>query len=256
MEERQDKRRTLPGLAAEPPASERITLAMPLQPKGQAAARANASTLVSATPPAPSVRNAEWCVDTGGALVPMSTFELWNAIEQGGVAKDARAWCEGLECWTPIERIASHMATSHTPMSATPTPAATEATTNPTAPAPVALEASVEEDAESAAQPARGRRATAQSLAALRARRPRGVFGVALGSAVAAAAVSAALLLRIEAPTPPEVRVGVTVVPPAAKPAATAETKAEDTREERRRLQSAVELGPRHTEPGQRRKRR
>ena len=52
-----------------------------------------------------------------------------------------------------------------------------------------------------------------------------------------------------------QVKPGV-FTPPAAKPAATAETKADETREELRRLQSAVELGPRHAEPGQRRRRR
>lgn len=47
----------------------------------------------------------EWCVDFGVVLEAMTTFELWNAIERGDVTVRARVWREGLECWTPVDRL-------------------------------------------------------------------------------------------------------------------------------------------------------
>jgi hypothetical protein len=52
-----------------------------------------------APPGAAGVR--DWCVDRGDALVTMSTFELWGALERADVAPWMRVWREGMECWTP-----------------------------------------------------------------------------------------------------------------------------------------------------------
>ena len=47
----------------------------------------------------------EWCVDVGEALLSMTTFELWSAIERSQVAPWMRAWREGMECWTEVQEI-------------------------------------------------------------------------------------------------------------------------------------------------------
>lgn len=67
------------------------------------ARRAEASTMPSSEPfPSLHDSRADWCVDVGAALLTMTTFELWAALEDRAVLPSARVWREGMECWTPV----------------------------------------------------------------------------------------------------------------------------------------------------------
>jgi hypothetical protein len=52
-----------------------------------------------------SIGRSDWCVDVGPALLSMTTFELWSAIERSEVAAWMRVWREGMECWTPVQEV-------------------------------------------------------------------------------------------------------------------------------------------------------
>ena len=129
----------------------------------------------------------DWCVDLGTGMVTKTTFDLWKAIEKGEVRGSMLVWREGMECWTAVEHVgelvcALERAPSQVPPlvpEATPEPA--EATTNPEVRRPVV-------------EPQR---------ASSRRRVPvRGGKWIAVGSAVAASAISAAALTTLLAQPP------------------------------------------------------
>lgn len=127
-----------------------------------------------------------WCVDLGARMITKTTFELWTAIELGEVRGRMLVWREGMECWTAVERVgelacALDLAPRETAPPRPPEPA--EATTSPEVrPAPIEVD------------PPR---------VASRRRVPmRGGKWIALGSAVAASAISAAALTTLLAHPP------------------------------------------------------
>lgn len=125
----------------------------------------------------------EWCVDLGAMMVTRTTFELWAAIERGEVRGRMLVWREGMECWTPVEHVGELVCALERAPSVLPeaTPEPAEATTNPELRRP-------------AVDPPR---------ASSRRRVPvRGGKWIALGSAVAASAISAAALTTLLAQPP------------------------------------------------------
>lgn len=140
----------------------------------------------------------EWCVDLGGALITKSTFALWTAIERGEVGGNMLVWREGMECWTPVNRV-GELAYAIAPV-------------RPTVPEPSledTLEASPEaspEAAEATTNPELRRRFPVASPPRIASRRQVPVRGggpwIALGSAVAVSAISAAALTTFLAPRP------------------------------------------------------
>lgn len=171
-----------PGAPSEPPPSRRSHAAT------QPCTDPYADTL--AAPSSLSEGRPQWCVDTGGGLDTMTTFELWEALERGQVLAWMRVWREGMECWTPVGEIAEFAwaiasipeihpealpepelpADAHTGPLSTPT-------LTPEPPPP-----------ESAIRPVIGPLP--------------GARWIALGSAVALAAVISAIFLRLSAPPP------------------------------------------------------
>lgn len=134
----------------------------------------------------------DWCVDLESALVSMTTFELWAAIEHGRVAPTARVWREGLECWTRVNHLPelgwAFPVTSAPPPE--PAPAATPVSFAP----PGAAAPRREPPPASAPAPTlvTPRRASGSGRS------------IALGSGVAAAALAAALVVvSLRAPAPP-----------------------------------------------------
>ncbi len=135
-----------------------------------------------------------WCVDFGAALVTKSTFALWTAIERGEVGGNMLVWREGMECWTPVNRV-GELAYAIEPV-------------RPTVPEPSPeenLEASPEA-AEATTNPELRRRFPVASPPRISSRRQVPVRGggpwIALGSAVAVSAISAAALTTFLAPRP------------------------------------------------------
>jgi hypothetical protein len=59
----------------------------------------------------------EWCVDFGSVLTTMETFELWTAIDRGEVLRWMRVWREGMECWTPVGEVSELALAFQTPPS-------------------------------------------------------------------------------------------------------------------------------------------
>jgi hypothetical protein len=127
-----------------------------------------------------------WCVDLGAKMITRTTFELWTGIEQGEIRGRMLVWREGMECWTPVERVgelacALELAPRETlepslePAEATTSPALREAPPEPPPPR-ISSRRQV---------PARG-----------------GGKWIALGSAVAASAISAAALTTLLAQPP------------------------------------------------------
>jgi hypothetical protein len=47
----------------------------------------------------------EWCVDQGGSIVAMSTFELWMALARGDVDGQTRVWGLGMDNWEIVADI-------------------------------------------------------------------------------------------------------------------------------------------------------
>lgn len=171
-----------------------------------------------------SRRRPEWCVDFGLTLATMTTFELWNAVERGDVGPALLVWREGMECWTPVGRLAEFSWAMRSPAPA-PVKAETEdlaedlahrALATLAADEPVALEQaaadattgpalrvlralSVDED-EPVTQ--RSAQLAASGWRAWR-RLPRAAW-VALGSAVALGAIAWALAAVDDTPAAPE----------------------------------------------------
>lgn len=126
----------------------------------------------------------EWCVDLGASMITKTTFELWTAIEQGEVRGHMLVWREGMECWTAVEHVGELVcALERAPtLVPEPTPEPAEATTNPELRQPVS-------------DPPR---ASSRRRVPVRG----GGKWVALGSAVAASAISAAMLTTLLAQPP------------------------------------------------------
>lgn len=132
----------------------------------------------------------EWCVDLGAMMVTKTTFELWAAIEKGEVRGSMLVWREGMECWTPVEHVGELVcALERAPSQAPPLPA----------PVPEASP----EPAEATTNPEVRRPAMDPPRASSRRRVPvRGGKWIAVGSAVAASAISAAALTTLLAQPP------------------------------------------------------
>jgi hypothetical protein len=121
-------------------------------------------------------------VDTGGVLEAMTTFELWEALERGHVLAWMRVWREGMECWTPVGEI-SEFAWA---IAGTPAPPAEPLST--TEPPSDAI----------TSPPLSGvltREAPPESGPTMAPRSPAGARWIALGSAVAVAAVILAIFV-------------------------------------------------------------
>jgi hypothetical protein len=191
----------------------------------------------------------EWCVDTGADLRPMSTFDLWSAIERADVAPWMRVWREGLECWTPVQDLPElHWAThagalaslDDSPYAA----AAPELLPPERTPANEAREEArpgrtlpglaAPEPRDSIATPAPTVAAPAPVAEATRAAR-----WLAAGSTVAALSIGAALLhlagpLSLAAPAvAPAAAAPALAAPPAAEPTEPTEIRPPAHREER-----------------------
>ena len=133
----------------------------------------------------------EWCVDTGALFHTMTTFELWEALERGQVLAWMRVWREGMECWTAVGEIAE-FAWALVSIPA-PLPAPPEPLPEPELPA----------DAHTGPTPTVAPEPPPPSSAVRPVVRPlRGAGWIALGSAVALAAVITAILVRLAAPPP------------------------------------------------------
>ena len=133
----------------------------------------------------------EWCVDLGVTLITRTTFDLWAAIEQGKIGGNMLVWREGMECWTPVDRVgelacALEQAPPAALLLAEQSPEPAEATTNPEVRRPP-----IELD------PPR-----ISSRRHVPARASGGGKWIALGSAVAASAIAAALLTTFLAQPP------------------------------------------------------
>jgi hypothetical protein len=72
-------------------------------------------------------QHTDWCVDFGSVLVSMDTFELWAALDRGDVRSEMRVWREGMECWTPIGRVPELALALSSASSRTPEPVAFDA---------------------------------------------------------------------------------------------------------------------------------
>jgi len=144
-----------------------------------------------ASPPSLASDHPDWCVDDGQALLTMTTFELWQGLERAEVMPWMRVCREGMECWTPVGEIAEFTwATAGTPDPTSapgprsePEPLAEAETSPPPAPGPA-----LEPPPDSAVRPVRHRG---------------GARWIALGSAVAVAAVVVAMFARSEPPPAP-----------------------------------------------------
>lgn len=147
--------------------------------------------------PSPSVRERHqlsWCVDFGDEMRTMSTFDLWTAIERGEVSADLRVWREGMECWMPVARVPSLAVAlvSLAPLT-TPSPTPAAATTGP---APEVRERPVGRPVpapqlDAAPPPPQRRPARSWATTFLSP----GTLWMALGSGVAAGAITAALMM-------------------------------------------------------------
>jgi GYF domain 2 len=137
-----------------------------------------------------------WCVDVGEALLSMTTFELWEGLERGQVTAWMRVWREGMECWTPVGEIAEFTWA----IAGTPDP------TRPPEPAP-----EPEPPAEARTDPPHAPTALVEPppVSTIRPVTPLahhdlgGARWIALGSAVAVAAVVAAIFAHSDPPQAP-----------------------------------------------------
>jgi hypothetical protein len=173
--------------------------------------------------PSPSVRERHqlsWCVDFGEEMRTMTTFDLWTAIERGEVSPELRVWREGMECWMPVARVPSLAVAlvSLAPLT-TPSPTPAAATTGP---APEVRERPVGRPVPAPqldAAPPPPQRRPRRSLAATLLHP--GTLWMALGSGVAAGAITAALMMTSrpapQAAPPPHAPV-LLAAPPAEPP--------------------------------------
>jgi hypothetical protein len=144
----------------------------------------------------------DWCVDVGSALLTMTTFELWEALERGQVLSWMRVWREGMECWTPVGEIAELTWA----IAGTPAPPAEPEVPMPSLPsvdpAPLlALPETNEAPPQSVIRPAPV------------PQRHRAGRWIALGSAVAIAAVISAIVSGGSPPAPPPEARGASAPP-------------------------------------------
>lgn len=88
----------------------RLTLpsAPPFSSPGSSRSEAITRVCEESSPPPASFQTAtrDWCIDADSAILTLSTFELWEALEGGQVQAWMRVWREGMECWTPVGEIA------------------------------------------------------------------------------------------------------------------------------------------------------
>lgn len=186
----------------------------------------------------------EWCVDLGAKLITRTTFELWAAIEQGEIGGSMLVWREGMECWTPVDRVGElSCALEAAPPAPEPSPEPTEATTNPEVRRP-AIEA----------EPPR---ISSRRRVPVRAANAGGGKWVALGSAVAASAIAAAALTTFLAqPQASEsTRIHAPAAAPAAQGAAMSRELSEVTPIDTATVAAPAPPRARHGEFGQRRRR-
>jgi hypothetical protein len=190
--------------------------------------RSQAETLPASDPSARLVAaRPDWCVDEGDRLLTMSTFELWAALEHADVLPWMRVWREGMECWTPVGELpefAWAIATTPRPASA-PRPASSAAA-DPSPPAPAAAPAAAANDAAPPAlrpsPPASLPEITPAPVTVRSPADPRGTRWVALGSAIAVAALGLALMGSGAAGSAAPLVPAAAVAPAAIEPAATA----------------------------------
>jgi GYF domain 2 len=169
----------------------------------------------------------EWCVDFGPVLAPMDTFELWAAIDRGDVRSEMRVWREGMECWTPVGKVSELAFVFGTASSRTPEPVTLEPAAAaplpplaPRSPEPAFVPPREEsrprlETLVSGPRQSGWERISQRILPSPSRQRASAHFWVALGSAVAATVITAAV---ISAESP---RIGVTTMeyaPAAAAP--------------------------------------
>jgi hypothetical protein len=151
-----------------------------------------ADTLPAPSSTAPS--EPEWCVDTGALFHTMTTFELWEALERGHVLAWMRVWREGMECWTPVGEIADFACA----LAAIPPPPA-----DPELEPEPDPELSADADTGPISAPTVTPEPPPPESAVRPVRRPLGSAGwIALGSAIALAALISAILVRLAAPPP------------------------------------------------------
>jgi hypothetical protein len=146
----------------------------------------------------------DWCVDFGAVLTTMDTFELWAAIDRGDVNSAMRVWREGMECWTPIKQLPELAVALTTASSRTPEPITLQMP--PKAPAfPILLPAPMPAPQLDEVRPPMNtlisgprtsgwERLSQRILPAPSRGRARTQAWVALGSAMAATAITAALI--------------------------------------------------------------
>jgi hypothetical protein len=177
----------------------------------------------------------DWCVDVGSALLTMTTFELWEALERGQVLPGMRVWREGMECWTPVGEIAELTWA----IAGTPSPPA-DPEAPPPAPPSAAPRPSLAPPEVTEAPPSSTIRPVPVSP------RSSGARWIALGSAVAVAAVVSAIVVGGSSPPEPPAETRGAALPPVTETAAPA-------------LKLSVQAPPapaaatRHDERGQRR---
>jgi hypothetical protein len=220
------------GPFAEPPPSSRRSTTPTTPYAGYA------DTLPAPSSPSPS--QPEWCVDTGALMHTMTTFELWEALERGDVLAWMRVWREGMECWTPVGEIADFACA----LAAIPPPPADPDPDPDPEPTP-APELSADADTGPLSTPTVTPEPPPPASAVRPVRRPLGSAGwIALGSAIALAALISAILVRLASPPPTPVAVSGASSPVEATPAVVPPSPADEP------LSPET---PHHTERGQRR---
>ena len=189
----------------------------------------------------------EWCVDLGATLITKTTFDLWTAIEQGKIGGNMLVWREGMECWTPVDRVgelscALELAPPAALLLAEQSPEPAEATTNPEVRRPA-----IEPDPS---------RISSRRKIPLRAAHAGGGKWIALGSAVAASAIAAAALTTLLA-RPPSAPSPMGAREPTTAPAMQGAVMALEPTTSTDTVTVAAPLPPRarHAESGQRRRR-
>jgi hypothetical protein len=159
----------------------------------------------------------EWCVDVGSALLTMTTFELWEALERGRVAPGMRVWREGMECWTPVGEV-SELTWA---IAGTPAPPA-EPEAFPPAPLAPSEVAPLELAPPELASPETDEVPPESAIRPLPVSpRFRGARWIALGSAVAIAAIVSAIVVGGGSPPAPPAETRGASAPPVAEHAAT-----------------------------------
>jgi hypothetical protein len=201
-----------------------------------------------ASPTALASDDPSWCVDTGSALLTMTTFDLWEALERGEVVAPMRVWREGMECWTPIGDIAEFAWA----IAGTPPPPPEPETLPSSAPPPEAVLTPLPFPTDPVAPPPASAIRPVTSPA--RRKLPDARW-LALGSAVALAAVLSAIFVH-EGPNDGGWGQSHREEPPAAPPIAPVGAPAAETAIRLRPPTDdppAPEAVTRHDDPGQRR---